>query len=296
MIRNIFASTALLACAVASPAFAQMDLSKVEITAEELAPGVAALFGEGGNMAVSYGEDGTILIDDQYAPLSDKISIAIKQLGASPVKMLVNTHWHGDHSGGNENFAMAGATIFAHDNVRVRMSNPHTRSTGTILPASPKAALPIVTYDRGVTFHLNGDTIDVIATSGGHTDGDSIVVWREKNIVHMGDLYFNLGGWPFLDMVSGGNAHNMLLSMDTALGLMDENTKVIPGHGPMSNKAEMLANRLMLGEAFDRIAALKKQGMTLEEAQAAKPLTSFNRSEGFVTADMFIAAVWKSID
>lgn len=294
--RNVIAGAGAIIASLAAPAAAQQNLDDVAIETQVLADGVAVMFGAGGNIAVSYGEDGTILIDDQFAPMSDKIAIAIEALGASPVEMVVNTHWHGDHTGGNENFGQAGATIFAHDNVRVRMSNPHTRSTGSVIDPSPKAALPVVTYDRGLTLHLNGDTVDVRFLGGGHTDGDSIVIWQEKNVVHLGDLYFNLGGWPFVDTLSGGNVRDLLLAMDTALLMMDEQTQVIPGHGPMASKSDFLAQRLLLGEAVERIAALKAEGKTLEEAQEAKPLADMGRSEGFVTAEMFIAATWKSLD
>ena len=292
MFRYLTIAAAVLA---ANPAAAQ-DLSDVEVTSQKLAPGVAVLFGAGGNIGVSYGADATVTIDDQFAPLSGRIEAAIAGLEASPVEFVVNTHWHGDHTGGNEHFGNTGATILAHDNVRVRMSRPHTRSSGTVIDPSPPAALPVVTYERGVTLHLNGDTIDIIATGGGHTDGDSIIVWREKNVVHMGDLYFNWMGWPFIDTLSGGNIRALLLSLDTALLMMDEETQVIPGHGEMSTKAELLAYRLLLGEAVDRIAALKDSGSTLEQVQSAKPLADMGRTEGFVTTDSFIAAVWNGLD
>ncbi|MDX1702909.1 MAG: MBL fold metallo-hydrolase [Altererythrobacter ishigakiensis] len=295
MKRTIAAALITASLIVVSPLAAQRDFSEVEITSEELAPGVAVLFGAGGNMAVSHGEDGTVLIDDQFAPLSEKIETAVAYLGASPVKYVVNTHWHGDHTGGNEHFGSTGATIFAHDNVRVRMSNEQTRGE-RVIPPSPRAALPVVTYDRGVTLHLNGDTIDVVFVGGGHTDGDSIVRWREKNIVHMGDLYFKIPGWPFVDVESGGDIEDMLFSLDAAINMMDAETKVIPGHGPMSDKSELVAFRNTVGEAVTRIRALRDSGSTLEEAQALRPLDSFERGEGFISEDRFIEAVWKSLN
>lgn len=294
--KRIFATAlATASIVIASPLAAQRDFSEVEITSEELAPGVAVLFGAGGNMAVSHGEDGTILIDDQFAPLSEKIEGAVAYLGATPVKYVVNTHWHGDHTGGNEHFGGTGATIFAHHNVRVRMSSPQTRGE-RVTPPSPKAALPVVTYERGVTLHLNGDTIDVVFVGGGHTDGDSIVRWREKNIVHMGDLYFKIPGWPFVDVESGGDIEDLLYSLDSAINLMDEDTKVIPGHGPVSDRRELIAFRNTVGEAVTRIRALRDSGSSLEEAQALRPLDSFDRGEGFINEDRFIEAVWKSLN
>ncbi len=294
--KRIFATAlATASIVIASPLAAQRDFSEVEITSEELAPDVAVLFGAGGNMAVSHGEDGTMLIDDQFAPLSEKIEGAVAYLGATPVKYVVNTHWHGDHTGGNEHFGGTGATIFAHHNVRVRMSSPQTRGE-RVTPPSPKAALPVVTYERGVTLHLNGDTIDVVFVGGGHTDGDSIVRWREKNIVHMGDLYFKIPGWPFVDVASGGDIEDLLYSLDSAINLMDEDTKVIPGHGTMSDRRELIAYRNNVGEAVTRIRALRDSGSSLEEAQALRPLDSFDRGEGFINEDRFIEAVWKSLN
>ena len=294
MVRKILVASGLLA--LAAPLSAQQNFDDVEVTTEELAPGVAALFGAGGNLAVSFGEDGTVLIDDDFPPMSDKIATAIESLGGDPsVEYLINTHWHWDHTGGNENFGNEGATIFAHENVRVRLSTEQVRGERVIGP-SPKAALPVVTFERGVTLHLNGDTIDVIFLGGGHTDGDSIVRWREDNVVHMGDLYFNLGGWPYVDLKSGGDVTKLLYALDTALTMMDDETKVIPGHGPMSNAAEMRAQRNIIGEAVTRVRALKEIGKTLEEAQAEKPLASFGRREAFVTEDSFVAAIWASLD
>lgn len=295
MKRTIAAAIVTSTLLLATPSSAQRDFSEVEITSEELAPGVAVLFGAGGNIGVSHGEDGTVLIDDQFAPLSEKIETAVAYLGATPVKYVVNTHWHGDHTGGNEHFGKSGATIFAHDNVRMRMASDQMRGEN-LVPASPKDALPVVTYERGVTLHLNGDTIDVLFVGGGHTDGDSIIRWREKNIVHMGDLYFKIPGWPFIDLASGGDIESLLYSLDSAIGMTDENTQVIPGHGPMSNRAELIAYRNTIGEAVTRIRALRGSGSTLEEAKAAKPLDSFERGEGFISADRFIEAVWNSLD
>ena len=286
---------AATALALATPAHAQRNFDEVEITTQELTPGVAVLFGAGGNIGVSHGEDGTVLIDDQFAPLSDKIARAVEGLGATPVEYLINTHWHYDHTGGNENFGKAGAKIFAHDNVRARLARGGTAG-GTETPPAPAAALPVVTYERGVTLHLNGDTIDVLFLGGGHTDGDSIVRWRKANVVHMGDLYFNIPGWPFVDTSSGGGIEKLLFSLDSAIKMMDAETRVIPGHGPMSDRAALIAYRNTVGEALTRIRALKEAGNTLEQARAKRPIDSFDRGEGFIDADAFIGAVWESLD
>ncbi len=294
---NRLAVIALAATAplLAVPVQAQRNFDDVEIRTEQIAPGVAVLFGAGGNIGVSYGEDGTILIDDQFAPLSEKIETAIATLGASPVKYVVNTHWHGDHTGGNEHFGKSGATIFAHDNVRVRMSTPQQRGDRVIEP-SAKDALPVVTYGQGLRFHQNDDVIDLAYVGGGHTDGDSIVIWNNANVVHMGDLYFKIPGFPFVDVASGGSVYNLMGTLDVAIAMIDDQTKVIPGHGPMSNKAELVAYRAMIGAAVSRVEALNEGGKTLEEAIAAKPLSDFNRGEGFISEDAFVTAIWRSIE
>lgn len=291
--KRLFLPAILLAAAASGPARAQDQFDKVEIRAEQLAPGVAVLFGSGGNMAVGYGAQGTVLIDDQFAPLSKKIEAAVAALGASPVRYVVDTHWHFDHTGGNENFGRSGATIFAQENVRIRLAAGGSIGGNAIAPA-PAQALPVVTFDQGLKFHLNGDTIRLAYFGGGHTDGDAVVFWDEKNIVHMGDLYFNIPGYPFVDLDFGGSVYNAMRSLDLVIGMIDSSTKVIPGHGPMSNKAELVAYRAMIGEAVKRVEALKAQGMTLEQAIAAKPLADFNRGEGFVKPEGFVAAIWNS--
>ncbi len=286
-----FAGLALLASSTA--ASAQRNFDDVEIRAEQIAPGIAVLYGAGGNIGVSYGEDGTVLIDDQFAPLTAKIEAAVAALGADPVKFLINTHYHGDHTGGNENFGKKGALIFAQENVRVRLKEGRA-GANPIAPAA-KEALPIVTYDQGLRLNVNGDTVDVMFLGGGHTDGDSVIFWREDNVVHMGDLYFKIPGFPFIDTASGGNVFNAMTSLDAVIRMIDDQTRVIPGHGPMSNRAELVAYRAMIGDAVARVKTLKDEGKSLEQAVAAKPLASFNRGEGFISADGFVTAIWQSL-
>ncbi len=287
--------TAALAVSLAMPAQAQRNFDDVEITTEVIAPGVAVLFGAGGNIGVSYGDDATVLIDDQFAPLSAKIEAAVAALGATPVKYVVNTHWHFDHTGGNEHFGKTGATIFAHDNVRVRMAAGGVAAGNRSEPA-PKEALPVVTYGQGVRLHLNDDVIDLAYVGGGHTDGDSVVMWDKQNVVHMGDLYFKIPGFPFVDVNSGGNVYNLMSTLDLVLQMIDDETKVIPGHGPMSDKAELTAYRAMIGQAVSQVEALHQQGMTLDEALATEPLSNIDRGEGFISAAGFATAIWYSIE
>ncbi len=287
-------SLATASALFATTATAQRNFDDVQITTEEIAPGVAVLFGAGGNIGVSHGEDATLIIDDQFAPLSAKIEMAVADLGATPVKYVVNTHWHFDHTGGNEHFGGTGATIFAHDNVRIRMATGGT-AAGNTTPPAPKDALPIVTYAQGLRFHLNGDTINLMFFGGGHTDGDSVVIWEEANVIHMGDLYFKIPGYPFIDVNSGGNVYNIMRTLEVVIAMIDDETKVIPGHGPMSNREELIAYRAMIGEAVRRVDALRDSGMTLEEAVAAQPLADIDRGEGgFISADAFVGAIWNS--
>lgn len=290
---RLCATTAVLV--FAAPVAAQPDWDKIEIKAEQVAPGVAVLFGAGGNIGVSYGEDGTVLIDDQFAPLTDKILAEVERLGAQPVKYLVNTHWHFDHSGGNENLGKAGVTIFAHENVRVRLAAGGTVA-GNESPPAPRAALPVVTYDEGVSFHLNGDRIDAIGTPGGHTDGDTAIYWRGANVLHTGDLMMNGLGFPFVDVSSGGNALNLIKTLDQLIALTNPETKVIPGHGPVGTQADLIAWRTMIADSVELIRARRAAGLTLEAVLADNPLTPKEKPNAFIKADAFARAIWASLD
>lgn len=269
--------------------------ANVEIKAEPLADGVAVLFGAGGNIGVSYGPDGTVLIDDQFAPLTPKIQAAIADLGAVPVTYLINTHWHGDHSGGNENFGKAGALIMAHDHVRERMLGIQKSGNGND-PASPVEALPTVTYHDGIKLHLNGDEVQVKHMKHGHTDGDSIVFWKKANVLHMGDLFFNKMSLPFIDLNSGGNARGVLAAAETVLTMVDDDTKIIPGHGPMANKADLMAYRDMLQTVIGAVEKAQGEGKTMEQVQAMKPAAQWDiNPDAFIKGDAFVEAVYKSL-
>ena len=265
--------------------------AKVEIKAEQLADGVAVLFGAGGNIGVSYGPDGTVLIDDQYAPLTGKIQAAVKALGAEPVKYLINTHWHGDHSGGNENLGAAGALIMAHDHVRERL----VKGTDKVPPAAP-AALPVITYHDGIKLHLNGDEVRVRHVKHAHTDGDSIVFWKKANILHMGDLFFHKVTLPFIDLNSGGNARGILAGAEQALTMVDDETKIIPGHGPVASRADLIAYRDMLQSVIAAVEKAQGEGKSLAEVQAMKPAAQWDvNPDAFIKGDAFVEAVYKSL-
>ena len=292
----VFASAGALWLAGAAIAQQQPDWNAIQVTAQPIKPGVAVLFGNGGNIGVSYGEDGTFIVDDQFAPLAPKIQAAIAGLGASPVKYLVNTHWHFDHAGGNEPFGNAGAIIVAlgHENAGL-FSNGLV--AGNTSPPAPKEALPVVTYDRGLSFHLNGDTIDVVHTGGGHTDGDSVIYWRKANVLHTGDMMMKGAGFPFVDLSSGGNVQHLIVSLDQMIAMTDADTVVIPGHGPLATRADLIAWRGMIATAVERVSALKTAGRTLDQAKAAKPVAGLaDTSNSFFPEDQFVEAIWGSLD
>lgn len=275
-------------------ASAQQDLSKVEIKAEPLAPGIAVLFGAGGNIGISYGEDGTVLIDDQFAPLTPKIQEAVAKLGASPVKFLINTHWHYDHTGGNENLGKAGAIIMAHDNVRIRMAQG-SETAGRAVPPAPKVALPVITYHDGLSLHLNGDEVRTYHVHDTHTDGDSIVQWKKANILHMGDLFFNKVTLPFIDLASGGSAKGLLAASEKALTMANDTTRIIPGHGPMASRADLVAYRDMLSSVIGSVEAGIKARKSVDAIKVEKPAAKWEVAGGFISADLFVETVYKSL-
>lgn len=270
--------------------------ANVEIKTEKLGDGIAVLFGAGGNIGVSYGPDGTVLIDDQFAPLTPKIQTAISELGAEPVKFLINTHWHFDHSGGNENFGKAGALIMAHDRVRDRMKKGSDATPGREVPPAAPEALPVITYHDGIKLHLNGDEVRVKHMSHAHTDGDSIVFWEKANVLHMGDLFFNKVTLPFIDLNSGGNARGVLKAAEKALKMVDENTQIIPGHGPMATKADLVAYRDMLKSVIGAVETAQAEGKSMEQIIAMKPAQQWDTNpKAFIKGDAFVEAVYKSL-
>ncbi|MFI5170211.1 MAG: MBL fold metallo-hydrolase [Vicinamibacterales bacterium] len=287
-----------MALAAAVPAAAQQqDFSQVEIKAEKVTDSVYMLTGRGGNIGLSVGKSGSFLVDDQYAPLTDKILAVVKSVSPDPVRFLVNTHWHGDHSGGNENMGKAGVFIVAHENVRQRMSKENFNAVfKSTTPPSPEGALPVVTFGEALTFHWNGDEIRVYHVPPAHTDGDSIVHFVKADVVHMGDLFFN-GGYPFIDTSSGGKVDGVIAAADRVLGAISEKTRVIPGHGPLATKADLLAYRDVVKAVRDRVAKLKAEGKTKEAAVAAKPTAEFDAKwgQGFIKGDVLVGLVFDSL-
>lgn len=275
---------------------AQQEMSGVEIKIERLVPGVAVLSGAGGNIGLSYGEDGNILVDDQFAPLTDKIAAAVASLDPRPVRFVINTHWHSDHTGGNENFGRRGAVILAHDNVRARMSvDGFLAALNRKVPASPRVALPVVTFADGITLHLNGDTLQIVHVATAHTDGDSIVHWQKANVLHMGDNFFHRISFPFVDLSSGGSIDGAIAAVNRGLKLANDTTRIIPGHGPMATRSDLLAYRNMLVDIRGKVAAGLKAKRTLAQIQASKPAMRYGMPNGFMKPDDFVKTIYESL-
>jgi cyclase len=278
-------------------ALAQNDFSKAQIQAQKLSASTYMLTGAGGNLALSVGDDAVFLVDDQFAPMVPKIKAAIAKLTEKPVKFVLNTHWHFDHTGGNESFGKAGAVIVAHDNVRKRMSTEQVIAfLGMPVKPAPKQALPVVTFTTDVSFHLNGDEVRVFHVADAHTDGDAIVHFKNSNVVHAGDVFFNKL-YPFIDSSSGGSVDGTIAAVDKVLAMVDDNTKIIPGHGPLATKAELKAYRDMLQAVSGRIKAQIADGKPQADVVASKPTAEFDAvwGRGFLPPDKFVEMLFKGL-
>ena len=284
-----------LAAGIPAYCGAQQNFDQVQIQTEKLADGVYMLTGSGGNIGVCAGEDGVLMIDSQYAPLTEKIRAAVDAISDQPIRFLINTHWHSDHTGGNENLAKKGAVIFAHENVRKRMSTNQS-IFGNDVPASSKAALPVVTFDQGMTFYLNGNEIELLHIPHAHTDGDVLVHFPKPDVLHTGDIYFE-GMYPFIDVSSGGSIDGMIRAVDKVLAMIDEDTIIIPGHGLLSNKEKLQGYRKMLATIRERVAQHLNDGKTLEEILAARPTQEFDAAmgQGFMNGERFVGLVYDSL-
>ena len=272
---------------------AQNDFDTVRIRPVQVAENIYFLKGAGGNIGVFIGKEGTLMIDNQFAPLSNKINGAIKTLSPNDIRFLINTHLHGDHSGGNENFKNMGVTIVAHDMVRDRMSKEQVnKANNTVTPPRPQEAWPIITFSEKLNFYLNEEDIELIHVDPAHTDGDVVVHFKKANVYHMGDMFVTYG-YPYIDYGSGGSINGFISSLDTFLSMMDENTKVIPGHGELCTKADVKKYRDRLAEIRDEIATALKKGKKSEDL-AGLPVASKYDSEwgkGFIKGKDFVLLI-----
>jgi cyclase len=294
--RALVSAVVMLAAAVAQAQ--EQDFSKVELKTTKLSPGVAMLEGvggfAGGNIAVSYGADGPVIVDDQFAPMAPKIVAAVRALQDAPIRFVINTHFHFDHTGGNEPMTGAGAVIFAHENVRKRMSVEQvSKIMNRKMPASPAAALPVVTFADGVTLHWNGETIRVEHVAPAHTDGDSLIWFEKANAVHMGDTFVN-GFFPFVDVESGGKTAGLIEAAKRVLARANNATKIVPGHGPLASIGDLAKFRDMLVDVKARVEKGIQSGKTVDQFVASKPLADLDAEwgDGFMKSDQFVRLVW----
>lgn len=260
-----------------------------------VATGVHVLYGSGGNIGVSIGDDGVILIDDQYAPATPQILEALAKLNPDPPRFVLNTHWHGDHTGGNENLAGKGSVVVAHDRVRERMSTEHfneffQRKT----PPSPAGALPVVTFDNNLSLHFNGDDLRGVHVPDAHTDGDVFIHFRKANVIHTGDLVF-ADMYPFVDLDSGGSVAGVIAGVDRMLEIADDQTRIIPGHGKVTDRAGLVRYRKLLADTSAQMRELVQAGKSVDEVLAAKPFAEHDAAYAwsFITAERYIQILYR---
>ncbi|MDX1595291.1 MAG: MBL fold metallo-hydrolase [Gammaproteobacteria bacterium] len=294
MTRTVRMLAPVLLLLAASPIAAQQE---VRINTIPVADGIHMLVGQGGNIGLFTGPDATFLIDDQYAPLTAKILDAVKAAGGNMPEFLLNTHYHGDHTGGNENLGEAGTLILSHDNVRERLAaGSYLAAFEMKTPPQTGAALPVVTFDDGMTLHVNGETVRIEHVPHAHTDGDSFVHFVEANVIHAGDIFFN-GFYPFVDVAHGGSLRGVIGGVDRLLALADDDTKIIPGHGALATQDDLIAYRAMLATALERLQSLKNAGKSVDEAIAAEPLADLEAEwgDGFMPGDAWIRTVYNGV-
>jgi glyoxylase-like metal-dependent hydrolase (beta-lactamase superfamily II) len=283
---------------LSGPAFAQQqDFSAVQIQTQQLTDGIFMLLGEGGNIALSTGPDGSVLVDTQYAPLNAKIIAAVRAAGGGDVKYVINTHWHGDHTGGNEPLGKAGALIIAHNNVLTRLSSEQFMAAfNQRVPPAPAAARPVITFPSRTTFHLNGNVVNVVHVANAHTDGDSIVHFTNANVIHTGDTYMK-DIYPFIDVGSGGSIDGFIAASEAVLARSDANTKIIPGHGALASKADLQRFHDMLVKVRGNIQTLLEQGKSEDEVVAAKPTAEFDAGwgGGFMNPENFTRFAYQGL-
>ncbi len=276
-------------------AFAQQrDFSGVTVTATKVAGTVYMLTGAGGNIGVTIGDDGIVIVDDQYAPLVPKIKEALRGISDKPIRFVLNTHYHGDHTGGNETFGRDLVPIVAHTNVRKRMETG-ARVRGRDIPPAPKEALPVLTFDDKVSIHLNGEDVRAIHFPHGHTDGDSVIFFTKSNVVHMGDDFFH-GMFPFVDLDSGGSVKGLIANIDKVLTVIPDDVKVIPGHGALTDKTGLRAFATMLKETHAAVAKAVRAKKTLEKIKTEKVLAKWDAlGKGFISTDAWTETLHREL-
>ena len=282
---------------IATGALTAQNWEEVQIETTKVVDNIYMLKGAGGNIGVVTGEEGVMIVDNQFAPLAKKIKAAIAEISDKPVKYVVNTHWHGDHMGGNEVFGADGSVIIAHDNVRTRVSTDqfmsfHKRE----VPARPEVAWPVITFSQSLTYHFNGEEILIHYTQPAHTDGDAVVYFKNANVIHMGDTFVRYG-YPFVDNSAGGSVTGMVDNLDQVIGMINDQTVVIPGHGELSNRGDMIKFRDALKDIVESVTDAVKDGMSLDEIQNAGFTTKYDPEYNgdFITGKDFIMFLYEDL-
>lgn len=278
---SIRAALLLAGAGLLNGALAQTDYSTVEIIPHEVRGSVYYLQGAGGNIGLSVGEDGVVMIDDQFAPLTDKILAAVRGLNDGEIRFLINTHMHGDHTGGNENLGRQGIVILARDEVRVRMR-----------AQSPDIALPILTYSDDITIHLNGEEVIAMPVPPAHTDGDSYIYFTASDVLHAGDV-FRTTGYPYIDLGAGGTLDGTIQALGLAIGMAGPDTIIVPGHGNPSSREDVIEFRDMILDVASKVRPLVAQGMTYDQVAAARPTAAYDAKWG--DPERFLRAVYSEL-
>jgi glyoxylase-like metal-dependent hydrolase (beta-lactamase superfamily II) len=288
-LRSALALAATLTLSLAAHAQQGPDFSKVEIKSNRLAPDFHTLDGQGGTISVLSGPEGVLVVDSQFAPLTEKIVAAIRGISDKPIRFLVNTHVHGDHTGGNENFGKQGTLIFAREIVRQRLQSPNPGANGNTPRPAAAAALPVVTFEQPVTIHLNGEAVELLPVRPAHTDGDLLVRFPRHDILAVGD-YYRSEGWPVVDLNNGGKLQGTLDALDTTLKLAGPYTRIVPGHGPVTDRAAVAKQRELLIAVRDKVVPLVAAGKTVDEVVAAKPTATWDAQvpNGAQSAERFV--------
>jgi len=288
-------SFAVLATTVYAQA-PQPDFSKVEIKTTKVTNNFYTLDGQGGTIGVLVGPEGIFMVDSQFAPLSQKIAAAIHQISDKPIRFMVNTHVHGDHTGGNENFAKMGTTIFARNELRYRLAYPAPGANGAPGVPAPAVALPVVTYEGPVTFHMDGEDVRLIPIRRAHTDGDTLVYFPANDVLMTGDYYRSIQ-YPNIDRTNGGSLNGMIEGLGITIGLAGPHTKIIPGHGPTVDRAAVMAHRDMILAIRDKVSALVQEGKSVEDVLAAKPTSDYDATvpNSSTTSERFVRQLYAEL-
>lgn len=292
----LIALVALATAPLATVAGAQ-DFENVEITHERIAEGVYMLRGAGGNVALVEGPDALLMIDDEYKALADRLHKAVSAVSTKPIRYVVNTHWHFDHAGGNERFVRAGAVLVAQDAARARLAKgQYSKFFDMTIEPAPPIALPAITFAEGVVFHVGDETARVFHVPPAHTDGDAVIQLTRANVIHAGDVFFN-GMYPFIDLESGGSVDGVIAAVEEILAIANSGTKIIPGHGPLASRKDLVAYRDMLEDVRARIGALVAAGKSVDEVQAAHPTAAYDAAwgNGFLKPAQFVSILYAGL-